>query len=130
MLHATLESLVPSVARLRRRDTLIVRRGTDGRVLWPGFVENSRVLEWIFRRGDGAARPVKTPMGYFPEAADMETQGLVIHREDLNELLRVDGAAMVADLPQFEQQFARFGDRLAAALRNKPESLRRRLNKA
>src|ERR1035437_8058425 len=107
MLHATLESLVPSVARLRRRDTLIVRRGTDG-----------------------AAGPVKTPMGYFPEAADMETQGLVIHREDLNELLRVDGAAMVADLPQFEQQFARFGDRLAAALRNKPESLRRRLNKA
>ena len=103
------------------------RRGADGRFLWPGFGENSRVLEWIFRRGDGEARAVETPIGFLPEPSDLDSAGLDISPDDLAELLRVDGPAIVAELPQFEQHFARFGDRLPAALRTELDRLGERL---
>jgi len=103
------------------------RRDTGGRFLWPGFGENSRVLEWIFRRGDGEARATETPIGFLPEPDDLNTAGLEMAPEDLAELLRVDGPAIVAELPQFEQHYARFGDRLPAALRTELDRLRERL---
>jgi phosphoenolpyruvate carboxykinase (GTP) len=103
------------------------RRAADGRFLWPGFGENSRVLEWIFRRGDGQARAVETPIGFVPEPGDLDTTGLDITPGDLAELLRVDGPAIVAELPQFEQHYARFGDRLPADLRTELARMRERL---
>ena len=103
------------------------RRDADGRFLWPGFGENSRILEWIFRRGDGEARATETPIGFLPEPDDLDTAGLEMAAEDLAELLRVDGPAIVAELPQFEQHYARFGDRLPASLRTELDRLRERL---
>jgi phosphoenolpyruvate carboxykinase (GTP) len=103
------------------------RRDTGGRFLWPGFGENSRVLEWIFRRGDDEARAVETPIGLLPGPGDLNTAGLRIAPEDLAELLRVDGPAIVAELPQFEAHYARFGDRLPAALRTELDRMRERL---
>jgi len=103
------------------------RRDAAGRFLWPGFGENSRVLEWIFRRGDGEARAVETPIGFLPEPTDLDTTGLDMAPVDLTELLRVDGPAIVAELPQFEQHYARFGDRLPAALRTELDRMAERL---
>ena len=42
------------------------RRDEDGRFLWPGFGENSRVLKWIFERCEGTAEAVETPIGNLP----------------------------------------------------------------
>jgi phosphoenolpyruvate carboxykinase (GTP) len=92
------------------------RRGPDGRFLWPGFGENSRVLEWMFRRCDGEAGAEETPLGWLPSPADLNTAGLDIPAEDLAELLRVDGPAIVAEMPQFEEHYARFGERLPSEL--------------
>ena len=92
------------------------RRGADGRWLWPGFGENSRVIEWMFRRCDGEVEAERTPIGWLPAPADLDTTGLDIAEEDLAELLRVDGPAIVAELPQFEEHYARFGDRLPPKL--------------
>jgi phosphoenolpyruvate carboxykinase (GTP) len=103
------------------------RRDAGGRFLWPGFGENSRVLEWIFRRGDDEARAVETPIGLLPAPGDLNTAGLRISADDLAELLRVDGPAIVAELPQFEAHYARFGDRLPAALRTELDRLGERL---
>jgi phosphoenolpyruvate carboxykinase (GTP) len=92
------------------------RRAADGRFLWPGFGENSRVIEWMFRRCDGEAEADATPIGLLPASGDLDTTGLDISAADLDELLRVDAAAIVAELPQFEEHYARFGDRLPAEL--------------
>ncbi len=103
------------------------RSDAEGRFLWPGFGENSRVLEWIFRRGDGEARAIETPIGFLPEPSDLDTDGLEMAPGDLAELLRVDGPALVAELPEYEEHYARFGDRLPAALRTELDRLRERL---
>jgi len=103
------------------------RRDADGRFLWPGFGENSRVLEWMFRRCDGEAGAVETPIGLLPAVEDLDTAGLEMPAEDLAELLRVDGAAIVAELPQLEEHYDRFGGRLPSELATQLATLRERL---
>jgi phosphoenolpyruvate carboxykinase (GTP) len=103
------------------------RRDKDGRFLWPGFGENSRVLEWMFRRCDGEAEVDETPIGLLPAPGDLDTTGLDMPAEDLVELLRVDAAAYVLEMPQFEEHYARFGDRLPAELAAQLATLRARL---
>jgi phosphoenolpyruvate carboxykinase (GTP) len=103
------------------------RRGEDGRFLWPGFGENSRVLEWMFRRCDGEAEAHETPIGWLPAPGDLDTAGLAMRDGDLEELLRVDGPAILAEMPQFEEHYARFGDRLPAELARQLATLKRRL---
>ena len=103
------------------------RRGADGRFLWPGFGENSRVLEWMFRRCDDAVEGVDTPIGWLPNAADLDLGGLDLPAEDLAELLRVDGPTVAAELPQLREHYARFGDRLPAELAGHLAALEARL---
>ena len=54
------------------------RKDADGKFLWPGFGENSRVLEWVFRRCEGAAEAVETPIGLLPAEGAINTEGLSI----------------------------------------------------
>ncbi|MGX6447254.1 phosphoenolpyruvate carboxykinase (GTP) [Patulibacter sp. S7RM1-6] len=103
------------------------RKDDDGRFLWPGFGENSRVLEWVFRRCDGAADAVETPIGLVPTADDLNTDGLDISHEDLERVLAVDPAAVKAELPQIEAHLAQFGDRLPAEIRQQLETLKAQL---
>jgi phosphoenolpyruvate carboxykinase (GTP) len=92
------------------------RRDAAGRFLWPGFGENSRVLEWMFRRCEGEADAVETPIGLLPAADDLDLTGLALPAGDLQELLRVDAPTILQEMPQFEEHYARFGDRLPAEL--------------
>ncbi len=103
------------------------RRDADGRWLWPGFGENSRVLEWMFRRCDGEATAEETPIGWLPAATDLHLEGLDLPAGNLTELLRVDGPAWARELPQLEDHYARFGDRLPAELADQLATLERRL---
>jgi phosphoenolpyruvate carboxykinase (GTP) len=104
------------------------RKDEDGRFLWPGFGENSRVLEWVFRRTDGAGEANDTPFGLVPPASDLNTDGLDIDAADLEQLLHVDGDALRAQLPQVEEHLAKFGDQLPDALRAQLDDLERRLD--
>ncbi len=103
------------------------RRDAEGRFLWPGFGENSRILEWMFRRCDGDGEARETPIGLLPPPEDLDTTGLDIRAEDLAELLRVDAPAILLEMPQFEEHYARFGDRLPVELTAQLEMLRARL---
>ena len=94
------------------------RRDASGRFMWPGFGENSRVLEWMFRRCDGEAEAKATPIGLLPTPAAIDTSGLDLPPGDLEELLRVDTAIIHAEMPQLEEHYARFGDRLPTELAN------------
>ena len=75
------------------------RKDADGRFLWPGFGENSRVLEWVFRRCAGDADAHETPIGLVPAPGDLYTGGLDIPAEDLEEVLTVDPDALREQLP-------------------------------
>jgi phosphoenolpyruvate carboxykinase (GTP) len=95
--------------------------------MWPGFGENSRVLEWIFRRCDGDVEAVETVVGNVPRPEDLDTEGLDIADDVLAALLSVDENALRAELPQVEEHLAKFGDRLPPAIRGQFEALKSKL---
>ncbi len=103
------------------------RKSSDGKFLWPGFGDNSRVIEWMCDRVDGKAEGRKTPIGYLPNGSDLDLRGLNVSPENITELLRVDAAAWKLEIPKMENFFAQFGDRLPKRLGNQFDELRKRL---
>ena len=106
------------------------RQDRNGEFLWPGFGENSRVLKWIFERCDGKVHANETPIGRIPEVADLDTAGLSIDNEKLQELLGVDVAGWLAEVPRIKEHFAKFGANLPEGLNTELKSLEDRLQKA
>ena len=104
------------------------RKAPDGRFLWPGFGENSRVLEWVFERCADGGAAVKTAIGYVPGPDAIPTEGLDISTGDLAELLRVDDGEWAPEVDLIEEFYARFGDRVPPALRQELADLRERLS--
>ncbi|HEY7829362.1 MAG TPA: phosphoenolpyruvate carboxykinase (GTP) [Solirubrobacteraceae bacterium] len=104
------------------------RKGEDGRFLWPGFGDNSRVLAWVFARcaGHGAAR--ETPIGIVPPEGveGIDTRGVDVSPEAIAELLRVDIGEWREQLPHFHEHFAKF-DNLPRELHDQLKALEQRL---
>jgi phosphoenolpyruvate carboxykinase (GTP) len=103
------------------------RKTPEGKWLWPGYGENSRVLKWMCERVEGQAGAEATPIGLIPTAADLDLTGLDISSENVRELLRVDVEAVRAEVPDLRSHFDQFGDRLPARLRNQLRALEARL---
>ncbi len=106
------------------------RKSDDGRWLWPGFGDNSRVLKWIFERIEHNAPAVESPIGLLPPPGALDTSGLAIDPADLRELLSVDVPGWLADLPAIRTHYAKFGDSIPAALRQELDALEARLRAA
>ncbi len=104
------------------------RKDADGRWLWPGYGENSRVLEWVFERCAGRGEAVETSIGYLPDAGAVPTDDLDVSDEDMAELLRVDPREWRTELASIEEHYARFGDRLPQPLVEELDALRQRLD--
>jgi phosphoenolpyruvate carboxykinase (GTP) len=102
------------------------RKDADGNFLWPGFGENSRVLEWVFRRCDDESETVDSPLGLLPAKGEINTDGLEISEDAMRELLEVDKEALRAQMPQVEEHLARFGDDLPDEVRAQLEVLKKR----
>jgi phosphoenolpyruvate carboxykinase (GTP) len=103
------------------------RKDDAGKFIWPGFGENSRVLEWIFRRCAGQGETVETPIGLVPAEGDINIDGLDLSDEAMRRLLTVDDEELRAQLPQVEEHLARFGDDLPDEIRRQLEALKQRL---
>ena len=103
------------------------RRGEDGRFLWPGFGENSRVLAWAIARIEGSGDALETPIGYVPTPEALDLDGLDVPAADLRAALAVDTQQWQAELPLIEQWFATIGDKLPGVLRDELDHLRYRL---
>ena len=103
------------------------RKDADGKFLWPGYGENSRVLEWVFERVAGRGEAVETPIGYLPTLEALNLEGLDVSPAQMAELLKVDETEWRAEVPLIRQHFAQFGDRLPAALAAQLDDLERRL---
>ena len=92
------------------------RRDEDGRFLWPGFGENSRVLKWVFDRVDGNSDVVETPIGLLPADGALDTTGLDIDSADLEAILSVDVDGWKTAIPEIREHLSRFEPRLPDAL--------------
>jgi phosphoenolpyruvate carboxykinase (GTP) len=105
------------------------RKDANGRFLWPGYGENSRVLAWVFARCAGHGAAVETPIGIMPPVGPkgLDTTNLDISDEDIAELLRVDVEQWKAQLPHFHEHLGKF-DRLPKELHEQLEALERRLS--
>ncbi|MFD4433963.1 phosphoenolpyruvate carboxykinase (GTP), partial [Nocardia sp. NPDC058497] len=103
------------------------RRGEDGRFLWPGFGENSRVLEWIVGRIEGRSGAVSTPVGNVPSAADLDLEGLDVVVADVDEALAVNADEWRNEIPSIEEWFEFVGDKLPSGVRDEFEALKERL---
>ena len=106
------------------------RTDDNGKFLWPGYGENSRVLKWIFERCDGRVHAVDTPIGRLPEPADLDTKGLDLAAADIAELLGVDVEGWLAEIPSIRGHFAKFGSHLPEGLNREVDELEQRLRKA
>jgi len=103
------------------------RKGDDGRWLWPGYGENSRVLEWVFERCAGRGDATETAIGYVPTATAINIEGLKVSQADLDELLTVSVDDWRREVPSIREHFATFGDHLPAALHAQVDALAARL---
>ncbi len=104
------------------------RRGDDGRFLWPGFGENSRVLKWIVERIEGRASAVETPIGTVPTADALDVDGLGMTRQQVEKVLAVDPAEWRDEVPQIQEWFEKIGsDKVPAILWTELDALRARL---
>ena len=106
------------------------RKGADGRYLWPGYGENSRVLKWVFERVHGTARAVDTPIGRLPAPGSLDLSGIHVSDAALQELLRVDVEGWTNELPLMRAHFDKFGSRLPGGLLDELNALENRLASA
>lgn len=106
------------------------RTDENGKFLWPGYGENSRVLKWIFERCDGKIHAKDTPLGRLPDPQDLDTHGLNMPPENVAKLLNVDIDGWLAELPLIREHFAKFGNHLPEGLAQEVADLEARLKAA
>jgi phosphoenolpyruvate carboxykinase (GTP) len=92
------------------------RQDRNGKFLWPGFGDNLRVLRWMIDRCSGQAGARETPIGWVPNAADLDLTGMNIKPEAISELLKVDPALWRAELEDIGGYLETFGERLPKRL--------------
>jgi phosphoenolpyruvate carboxykinase (GTP) len=105
------------------------RKGADGKLLWPGFGENARVLKWILERVEGRGQAEETPIGYVPSRGALTLEGLNISEDTMGQLLRVHTEDWEAEIEDTNQFLNKFTDRLPQPLRDEQQSLSRRLHR-
>jgi phosphoenolpyruvate carboxykinase (GTP) len=103
------------------------RKDAEGNFVWPGFGENSRVLEWIFRRCDGEVEATDSVIGRVPNPQDINTDGLDLGDGGIDHLLEIDADELRQQLPQVEEHLARFGDRLPDEVQAQLAAMKQRL---
>ena len=103
------------------------RKTADGKWLWPGYGENSRVLKWIFERTEGEGNAAESPIGFVPTIDAIDRSGLSVSDADMAELLKVDKGEWSRELAGIREHYARFGSRLPNQLANQLLALEQRL---
>lgn len=104
------------------------RKTDDGKWLWPGFGENSRVLKWVFERCTGQTEAEETSIGFLPTKDSLDLSGLDISDQDLEILLSVNPAEWKDEIPKIQEHFEKFGGRLPKELAEELDRLTDRLS--
>lgn len=104
------------------------RKTPEGKWLWPGYGDNSRVLKWIFDRCDNAIAARETAIGYMPNPSDIDISGMKeTTLDDMNQLLSVDTEGWKAEVADIKTHYQKFGDKLPQELVEELNALEARL---
>jgi phosphoenolpyruvate carboxykinase (GTP) len=103
------------------------RKSPEGKWLWPGFGDNSRVLKWMCERVEGKVGAVETPVGYVPLKSDLDVSGLKVSDADVAELLRIDLDGWKSEVPEIEAYLHTAGSRLPARMKAQLDALKKRV---
>ena len=106
------------------------RKDQEGSCSWPGFGENSRVLEWIFNRCEGTAEAVETPIGRLPTLDGLDFSGLDLSQDEIATLLKVDVEGWLSEIPLIEEYYKSFGDQVPSELWQELQLLKEQLETA
>ena len=103
------------------------RKDHDGKFIWPGFGDNSRVLKWILERVAGHGEAVPTPIGLVPPPEALDTAGLELTDEQVTALTTVNEDDWRAEIDMIEVHYNTLGDRLPPEMRHQLDQLEERL---
>ncbi|GGO95678.1 phosphoenolpyruvate carboxykinase (GTP) [Actinomyces gaoshouyii] len=103
------------------------RKDEDGKFLWPGYGDNSRVLDWIVRRASGEVEGIEGVTGIYPKREDFNLEGAGVSEADWDKMYDIDPDAWAAEMDDTEQYFSQFGDRVPAAIREELAKFRERI---
>ncbi|MGK2349735.1 phosphoenolpyruvate carboxykinase (GTP) [Actinomyces sp. W5033] len=106
------------------------RKDEDGKFLWPGYGDNSRVLDWIVRRAAGEVEGIEGVTGIYPKREDFNLEGTDVTDADWAKMYDIDPDAWAAEMEDTEQYFAKFGDKVPAAIREELAKFRARIEAA
>jgi len=103
------------------------RKDENGKWLWPGFGENSRVLKWVVERVSGEGKAVKTPIGYMPTADAIDRGGLDVSDAEMAELLKVNKDEWLREVASIKDHYAKYGESLPKEMSAQLAALEKRL---
>ena len=104
------------------------RKDEDGKFLWPGYGENSRVLDWIVRRAAGQVEAIDGVTGRYPKFEDFNLGGLdEVDEAAWNKLFAIDPEAWAAEMDSTEEYLAQFGDKVPAEITAQLAKFRERI---
>lgn len=103
------------------------RKDENGKFLWPGYGDNSRVLDWIVRRAAGEVEAIDGPTGRYPKFEDFNLEGLDLGKEAWDKMYDIDPEAWLAECEDTEKYFSQFGDKLPQSIKDELGKLRERL---
>ena len=106
------------------------RKNDDGKFIWPGFGENSRILKWIFERCNGSGKAVETPIGNLPAIESLYLEGLKLSEHEISQLLRVEIDGWLAEIPLIQAYYESYSGRTPIELLDELAQLKERLEAA
>ena len=104
------------------------RTEENGKLLWPGFGENLRVLEWILDRCNDKVGAVESPIGYIPRPSDIDMTGIELGEGALEKLLEIHKADWLEELKGIKKFFKQFKKDLPPELWKEFETVSGRLS--
>ncbi len=102
------------------------RKDEDGKFMWPGFRDNSRVLKWMIDRIEGKVEGEKKELGLFPKIEDLDLSGLEIAKETVEKLLSVSKEEWQKEIPMIEEFYSKFGDKIPKELKDQLDGLKKK----
>ena len=106
------------------------RKDENGKFIWPGYGDNSRVLDWIVRRASGELEAVDGVTGRYPKFEDFNLEGLDLGEEEWAKMYDIDPEAWAAEMDDTEEYYKQFGDKLPEAIKEQLAKFRARIDEA